>query len=163
MSFWEKFDKIVEKFITFFSIFFTGVLIVFTLVLVVSRYFLHLSLHGWEETPIMIMTIIVWVAAVLVARKDNMISIDLIYIIVKNEKAQLAIRAFGHLVSILAMGYFSYLAYEFVADSIAKNIRSAAVGFPMWPVHSVVLIGAVGMTLAYLANFISTVRRLISK
>jgi len=62
MSFWEKFDKIVEKFISFFSIFFTGVLIVFTLVLVVSRYFLHLNLGGWEETPIMIMTIIVWMA-----------------------------------------------------------------------------------------------------
>ena len=159
----NKLDKAIEKFIGVFSAAVTGILIVFTLILVVSRYFLHVNFQGWEETPIMMLVVIVWIAAILIARKDDMISIDLIFLILKKEKHQMVVKVFNHFVSMLIMAFFSYLSYEFVLDSITKGIRSSAVGFPMWPVHAVMLVGSVGMALAYLVNFILTIRRLIAK
>jgi len=156
----KKIDKVVKKIIenvcgTIFML-----LAAIIIVTVISRYFLHLNLGGWEELPTMLMVALVWIGCILVAREDNMIKIDLIHMVIKSERVKQAINLVNLILSSAITIYFVPLTYQFLQNSIKRDLRSAAVGFPMWPVHGLLFVGMTGMAVYFVINAIKTARGL---
>ena len=71
-----------------------------------SRYVLRVNLGGIEELPVFFMCICIWMGAIRVMRDDKMVKIEIIFSLVKNERAQAAINMVASLLSCAVLAFF---------------------------------------------------------
>lgn len=160
MKFLKKLDKGVDTGIKYFTAVLMIILTIIVNAMVFSRYLFRVNLGGMEELPVYLMCICIWMGAVRVARDDKFVKIEIIFSLVKNEKAQTVIKMLASLAGGVVLAYFCKCAYQLVYRSIESETISPAMGFPMWMAYIFCLIGSVGMTIYFFVNTIKYLRRL---
>lgn len=156
MKFLRKLDSGYAKALKFCVTFLSVAIAVMIVMLVVCRYVLHVNLNGAEELPTYMMIFCVWLGAGLVARDDKHLCVDVIYTVIKSEKAKTCLRLFTHVLTSVVMWYYTVLAYSFVVKGIAKGQVSSGLQFPMWWAYSVLFIGSLSMAIYYTIHSVIT-------
>lgn len=159
MKLLKKLDSAFEKCI---RVLLTSTMILLTILIVlmvICRYILHMNMGGFEEMPVYLMIICVWLGGGLVARNDDHVKIDIIQTYLKNEKMKAVLNLFVNGLTSAAMWYYTYLAVIFVKKSIRNGDISSGIGFPLWWIHMFVLIGSFAMALYYTKNTFKVLSR----
>ncbi|WP_102348833.1 TRAP transporter small permease [Bacillus sp. Marseille-P3661] len=136
------------------------VLTIIVFVQVLLRYVFNSSIGGLSELPVFIMIFSVWLSAAMISRQDDQIKLDLIDMIIKNEKAQTILRLFIRIISIIVIGIFTYLCLDYVIFGIQTGDTTAGLKFPLWWLSAVMLISSILMTIYFIKNFCSEVKEM---
>lgn len=163
MKFLKKLDKYVDNGIKYFTSILMILLTILVNVMVFSRYALRVNMGGLEELPVFFMCICIWLGAIRVMRDDKFVKIEFIFSIVKNEKAQNAIKMVASFLGGVVLAFFCTRAYLFVFRSWRDATITPALGFPSWIIYSFSLIGSIGMTIYSFVNAFKYARRLMGK
>lgn len=158
MDILSKIDKMIQKLSNFLMGSFVTLIIAIVFIQVVFRYVLKLPLAGAEELPKYFMIACVYLAAGLLARDDGHVKIDMLTLIVKNEKIIHIIRTLTHLLSCIAVLVFTILSFEYVSFNYTSKDVSAGLGFPMWCITSFLIIGGTLMTINYFISVIKDIK-----
>ena len=163
VKFLKKLDKGVDAAVKYFT---SALMILLTIIvnaMVFSRYVLRVNLGGIEELPVFFMCICIWMGAIRVMRDDKMVKIEIIFSLVKNERAQAALNMVASLVSCAVMAFCCTRAYLFVYRTWRDGIITPSLGWPAWLVYVFSLIGSVGMTVYAFVNTIKYARKVVGK
>lgn len=163
MEFLKKLDKGIDTGLKYFTSILMILLTIIVNAMVFSRYILRVNLGGIEELPVFFMCICIWMGAIRVMRDDKMVKIEIIFSLVKNERAQAAINMVVSLLSFLVMTFFCTRAYLFVYRTWRDEIITSSLGWPAWIIYLFSLLGSIGMTVYALVNTIKYARRMIGK
>ena len=146
MEFLKRLDRGIDKFLKYF----TGVLMILltaiVCAMVFSRYVFRINLGGIEELPVYFMCICIWLGGIRVSRDDKHVKIEIIYSLIKNERAQNLLKALTSLAAALVLTYFCNSAFQLVVRTYESGQISSSIGFPLWLVYIFELIGSIGMT-----------------
>ncbi len=160
MKFLKKLDKGVDTAVKYFTSILMILLTILVNIMVFSRYVLRVNMGGLEELPVFFMCICIWMGAIRVARDDKFVKIEIIFSLVKNEKAQTVIKMISAFLGSAVLAYFCHCAYLFVFRAWRDETITPALGWPSWVIYAFSLIGSVGMTIYFFVNGIKYARRL---
>ena len=153
---YDAFDKGVS--------FITAVLMLSVLILVslqvVYRFFLHRSMGGYEELPVFLLLSMVWLAGILVAKRDDHIKIDLLTTSIHNQRAIAVLTTATSCITTICSALYSVLCWSFVMKAIGHRTLSPALRFPLWYVYAVTLIASSLDTVFFAINTIKGVFRI---
>ena len=159
-----KFLRKLDKGFAAFAKYFTGALVLLmaaiVCAMVFSRYVLRVNLGGFEELPAYILCWCVWLGAIMIARSDEHMKVEKLFMLVKNEKAQVLIKALTSLLSTVVLAYFITRSGRFVSSAFTHSDITPALGWPSWAVYIVSIVGSVGMTIYTAVNTVKYFRRL---
>jgi TRAP-type C4-dicarboxylate transport system permease small subunit len=131
------------------------------LIQVFARYVLHTSIGGFEELPLYLMVISVWLAAPFVARKDQHVKIDLVNLVIKNKRIQKMIEAILRAITTVALSSFFVLCVKFVSTSKQYGDVTPGLQIPFWMIQSVLVFSTFMMSFYYVLLTIKSVREVI--
>ncbi|MDL2247408.1 TRAP transporter small permease [Bacteroides sp. OttesenSCG-928-J23] len=114
---------------------------------VIARYLLHISIGGLEELPVYLMAVSVWLASALVSRDDTHIRLDILDLIVKNQKIRLLIKIILDALVALLLCVFTYIMWNYMLDGISKGTISSGLKFPLWWITAVIIFSCLLMIL----------------
>lgn len=163
MKFLKKLDKGIDTGVKYFTSILMILLTIIVNAMVFSRYVLRVNLGGIEELPVFFMCICIWMGAIRVMRDDKMVKIEIIFSLVKNERARAAINMVASLLSFGVLAFFCTRAYLFVYRTWRDEMITPSLGWPAWVIYSFSLIGSIGMTVYAFINTIKYARRVIGK
>lgn len=127
---------------------------------VLARYVLHISIGGVEELPVYLMMISVWVAAILVAKNDGHVKIELLDMFVKNKKIVGVVNIILCGLSGVALAYFSYLSLQYMFKLQRYGDITAGLGIPIWALEIFMVISCAMMALYYCINVVKKIMQL---
>lgn len=127
---------------------------------VLARYVLHISIGGVEELPVYLMMISVWVAAILVAKNDGHVKIELLDMFVKNKKVVGVINIFLCGLSGVALAYFAYLSLQYMFKLQRYGDVTAGLGIPIWALEIFMVVSCAIMALYYGINVAKKIAQL---
>jgi len=128
---------------------------------VVARYVLKVSIGGMEELPIFFMIVSVWIAAVLVARKDAHFKVELVDMVVKNKRAVATVKAFVKLLTAVAIGIFTVISFTYVRGTLQGGDITAGLEIPVWILQAVIPLSTAFMALFYGIQFVNETKAII--
>ncbi|MDN5311627.1 MAG: hypothetical protein PWQ68_600 [Thermoanaerobacteraceae bacterium] len=160
-NFFIKLDKVVYGLVgTLLGI----VMVLLTLVIniqVLVRYVLNVSIGGFEETPVYLMMICVWIAAAYIARTDGHVKIEFIDMVIKNPRVLAGLKAALKGITTLVLAIFSVFAFNYVKSSFEMGEVTPGLQIPLWSLQAFVLFGSGFMTVYYLINTVKAVKEVI--
>lgn len=127
---------------------------------VVARYFFNASIFGLGELATFIAVWFYFLGGAVSAEQRMHISASLIDLVIRNERAQTAIRAVSGLISVVLCAWMTWWGIGFAAWSLRMGMMSLELGFPMGYVHIAIPIGLGLMTVYLLVDLIEDVQRL---
>ena len=150
---YDAFDKAVSAVIVILMV------LILTLVSlqVVFRFILHKSMGGFEELPVFLLLSMVWIAGILVAKRNDHVKIDLLTGAIQNPSAAAALSAAMSLITAVCSALYTALCWTFVMNAIKHCTLSPALRFPMWYVYAVTLVASGFNTLFFTINTIADV------
>lgn len=163
MKFLKKLDKGIDVGVKYFTSILMILLTIIVNAMVFSRYVLRVNLGGIEELPVYFMCICIWMGAIRVMRDDKMVKIEIIFSLVKNQRAQAVINMVASFLSFLVLSFFCTRAYLFVYRTWRDQMITPSLGWPAWIVYLFSLIGSVGMTVYAFVNTIKYARKVAGK
>lgn len=125
---------------------------------VLFRYVFHVSPMGAEEMARYLMIWISFLVAGAAVRTGEHISIDILPMVLKNERLIKGVRVFLDFVTLIAVGIFFILSAKYLAYNLSSGERSIALRFPMWLPTACVFIGALMMTVYSAIRVINDLR-----
>lgn len=162
MKFLKMLDSVVFKVIYFICAAIMIALLVIVNVQVVSRFFFNFSLGGLSDLPPYLMIYAIWLGAILAARGDDHIKIQLLDLFVKSEKVQYVVAAILHIITAVALVIFTKISIDYVANAAAFGSIDNGTHMPLWLFYVVMPIGSGFMALYYVVNAIKAFGRLKS-
>lgn len=157
----EVFKRLEERLYRVVSILLGIAMIALTSIIIVqvfARYVLKVSIGGFEELPLYLMIISVWLAAPFVARKDQHVKIDLVGLIIKNERINKFIEAILRLITTVALSTFFVLCVKFVNTSRQFGDVTPGLQIPFWMIQSVLVFSTFMMSFYYILLTIKSFR-----
>jgi len=147
-------DRALEKSISVF----TGITMIALLVLVnaqvIARYVFKFSLGGFSSAPPYIMIYAIWMAAILSARNDDHLKIEILELIVKSVRAQKTIKLVLDAITAAALLYFTVYAALYVISAKQYGDMETGMLIPMWTLYIVMPIGSGFMGIYYIVHVI---------
>lgn len=162
MKFLKAFDSVLFKVVYVVCALIMIALLVIVNIQVVSRFFFNLSLGGLSDLPPYLMIYAIWLGAILAARGDDHIKIQLLDLFVKNEKVQFVVSGILHIVTAAALIVFTKISLDYTASALAFGSVDNGTHIPLWCFYIVMPVGAGFMSLYYVVNAIKAFRRLKS-
>ncbi len=129
-------------------------LTVIVVVQVLVRYVLHVSIGGVEELPVYLMLVSVWIAAIIVAKEDGHVKIELLDMFVKNKRIIAVINTILCALSGAAIGYFAWLCLRYMLKLQKYGDVTAGLGIPVWILELFMVASCFMMALYYIVNFV---------
>lgn len=141
-------------------------MIALTLIIVVqvfARYVFKFSIGSFSDMPPYLMIFIIWLAAIVAAKKDDHIKIELLDMFVKNQRIIQGIRCVLLLLSAAAMAYFSYYALLWTMDAFKYNNIDPGLRICLGYLYGVIPFSGFFMAVYYVINFITGVGKLCQR
>lgn len=135
-------------------------LIVFVQVLI--RYLLDFSGGGLDEVAVFLVTISVWLMAILHVRQDSHIKMDTLPLFIKNEKVLKSVQFFINLLSLAAVVIFTYLSFEYVGFGIETGDTTPGLELPVWWFATVLPLAGILMTVYYIVHLVKYIKEVRS-
>ncbi|WP_273227686.1 TRAP transporter small permease [Geosporobacter ferrireducens] len=158
MEILKKLDALAFKAIRTFAGIAMVLLTAVIIIQILARYVFKVSIGGIEETPIFLMMISVWLSAIIVAREDGHVKIDLIDLMIKNKKILYILKTVLRCLTTVVLGIYAKFALDYLISSMRLGDTTPGLGIPVWMMHSFVFISAFFMTLYYLINSIKAIK-----
>ena len=156
--------KSIDKYITLTEEFFVGIGVLITAFLVftqvVSRFIFSFSFTWIEEMSQYIMLWVVFIAAALCVKKNEHVSVDVIFSVLPKKYRNLWI-AFLAIISACFLCWFAYTASTLVAS--VKNNYQTSVSMTWLPIYIVYLSAPIGTILMSFEFFKLALRIILSK
>lgn len=127
---------------------------------VIVRYVLHVSIGGVEELPVYLMLLSVWIAAIIVAKDDGHVKIELLDMFVKNKHIVDVVNIILCALSGVALAYFAWLCLDYMFTLQSYGDVTAGLGIPIWALESVMVVSCFMMALYYVVNTIKKIMQL---
>ncbi|QSX09241.1 TRAP transporter small permease [Alkalibacter rhizosphaerae] len=153
----KRLYQVVSNLLGIAMIALTGII----LVQVFARYVLNVSIGGFEELPLYLMIISVWLAAPFVARRDQHVKIDLLNLVIKNDRVNKFIEAVLRLITTVALSSFFVLCVKFVATSRQYGDVTPGLQIPFWMIQSVLVFSTFMMSFYYILLTIKSFKEAI--
>lgn len=153
-------DAVFDKILYYIIAFFTIALMVIVNVQVFARYIFTFSLGGVSDLPVYLMIFIIWLGAILGAKKDDHIRVELLCFMTKNERLLKAVHMVMLILTSIAMFYFAKYALDWVLSTYQYATRDPATKIPYWILYAITPFGGFFMGLYYLVNFVKGVGEL---
>lgn len=124
-------------------------LVVIINIQVLARYVFHASIGGFEELPVFLMIISVWIAAAFVAKKDNHIKIEFLDLMVKNKRILALIKVLLKLLTVVILVVFTFIAFKYVAITLLMGDITPGLHIPLWCLQGIIPVSTTLMSLFY--------------
>lgn len=148
MEFLRKCDAVLEKITIYFCAFLFSMIVIICVVGVFFRYVLNSPLMWTEEVMRFMAIWLILVGSSLTVRADGHTSIDLIHLVIKNEKINRVINVVTR--SIAALSLIAFLPFSIQLIDKMGDTWAAATRLPMRFVYLAFPIGAVLMFIGYI-------------
>lgn len=124
---------------------------------VLVRYVFHVSIGGVEELPVYLMLISVWIAAIIVAKDDGHIKIELLDMFIKNKSIIALVNIVLCGLSGIGLGCFGYLSLMYVLRIKGFGDITAGLGIPVWCIMAFMAASCIIMTVYYAVNSVKKI------
>lgn len=124
---------------------------------VLVRYVLHVSIGGVEELPVYLMLVSVWIAAIIVAKGDAHVKIELLDMFVKNKHIIAVINVILCGLSGVGLAYFAWLCLSYMFKLQRYGDVTAGLGIPVWILEAFMVVSCALMAVYYVINFIKKI------
>lgn len=153
-------DKAFSKVLDVISVALNAAILIIILLQVVTRNLFSFSIGKLAEYPVYLMIYAVWVAAILVARTDDHLTIELLDVFIKNKKiVKLMKIIIGYLVAV-TLAVFAFYSFQYVGTLMNRNQIETGTGLPMAVLAAIIPISAVFQSIYYFVNMTKLARRL---
>ena len=159
----DKFIQLTEKIAKICGIFAAGCLlasIVLITELVFERYLFKNAITWQTELVTMLLVASTFIGSAYVLSERGHVNMEYLYTFL-SEKNVLRLRFFTDTLCLLFFLTLLYVSVEITADAFINNHNTGTVwGPPLWIPYSSMLIGAILMTMSYIAELIKLSRKL---
>ena len=160
MKFLHAFDGSLLKVINIICAAIMIALLVIVNVQVATRSVFSISLGGLADMPPYLMIYAIWLGAILAARADDHIKIQILDIFVKSEKGRLVVVAALHIITAAALLIFTKVAVDYTVNTFNFGSIHNGTQIPLWYFYIVMPVGAGFMSLYYIVNAVKAFRGL---
>jgi TRAP-type C4-dicarboxylate transport system permease small subunit len=127
-------------------------LLIIVNVQVAARYAFHFSLGGVSDLPPYIMIYAVWLGAMVAARTDDHLKIELLDLLVKKKRVLEVVNGIFSIVMAGALVYFTVYAIDYTASAVSFGSTDMGTKVPLWIYYIVMPISTAFMAFYYLIN-----------
>ena len=132
-----------------------------TFIQVAVRFVFHVPIGGWDEVPMYMMLLGVWLTAAVNVKKKDHISLDLYILFIKNEKARKIIQIAGCLITITAFVVFLFSLGEFTGYNFNKGATTAGLSVPYWIILGIMMFSVVLMIFYYIVHLVNDIKEVL--
>jgi len=150
MKFLSKLDNGFAKAIDFLATAMQIVLFLIILVQVFGRYIFSFALGSWSDVPPFLLIWTVWLTAILAARKNDHLKIEILDLIVKNDKVRTSINSLLDFITAAALITFTVVSINFVRSAIQYGDVNPGLLIKMWILYLVMPFSSAFMSLYYI-------------
>ena len=140
--------KFMSALVTIAMILILGV----TFVQVAMRFVFHIPIGGFDEVPMYMMLLGVWLTAAVNVKKKDHISLDLYLLFIKNENARKINRMIITIITIATFVVFSFSLAEFLGYNFRKGTTTAGLAVPYWVLLGIIMFSVALTVFYYLLN-----------
>ncbi len=130
---------------------------------VVVRNFFSFNIGTLADYPVYMMTYAVWIGAIVAAKNDDHLCIDLVSVITKKESIQQAVKIIMDIITAVAFGVFAFYAFKQLGVLHKRGQIESATKIPMWILQSIMPISATFQSFYYALNAAIRVKGRMSK
>ena len=160
MKFFSKLDKTFAKVLDICSVALTVAIVIIICLQVVTRNLFAFSIGKLAEYPVYLMIYAVWVAAILVARSDDHLTIELLDVFIKNKKIVKLVKIIMGYVVAISLAVFAYYGFQYLGTLISRNQIDTGTGLPTAVLAGIIPVSAVFQSIYYFVNMTKLARRL---
>ncbi len=146
-----------------FMVVVTGLICLFVFSQVITRYVLHWSVPELEELAIYTMLALVFIGVGLVTRRGVHIRVNLVPLVIHNQRAQSIIGVVIDLIAIIASFYFIFWAYKYMISAWEYPAISFSLGLNLGYIKSLIFGGALLMGGYWVAIGVRDIRALVKR
>jgi TRAP-type C4-dicarboxylate transport system permease small subunit len=151
-------DNFLYKIIYFFCGFSVVAMLGITCAQVFFRYFLRTSIGSISDFPVYLMIYAVWLGAIVAAKRDDHIKIQLLDLIIKNEKILESIQIIFHTITAVAMCFFWKSSWNYVVHAFKFGSVNQASGLQWWIYYMILPFSTAFIILYNIVNVIKRIR-----
>lgn len=150
MKFLSKLDNGFAKTIDILATIMQIVLFLIILVQVFGRYIFNFALGGWSDVPPYLLIWTVWLTAILAARKNDHLKIEILDLIVKNYRVRTAINSLLDFITAAALITFTVVSVKFIIATWQYGDVNPGLMIKMWILYLVMPFSSAFMSLYYI-------------
>ena len=162
-KFFLALDKWIQRVCNWLAIVTLVLLVAVVIIQVIVRYVFHLSIGGFEELPVYLFLVSIWIIAVLNAKNKGNISIDFIYLIVKGPKSRAILNGIIDTLSTVILALFTKLSFDFLLYTFDNHSKTAGLMIPYALLATVVTVSTILSTVYNGVNAVKDFREVASK
>lgn len=147
MKFLKKLDSVVDRVISTFLGVAMMALMFISFLQVLTRYVFKISIGGFEEMPLYLMVVSIWLGSILLNRDGSHVQLDILVPLIKSKKILRILNTALDLIAAVALVIFSVYLFEYMLMVKEAGTISAGMQFPMWWLSAILLLCAVLMAL----------------
>ena len=163
MSILNRVNRILEKVCEILSGLMVIAIVGIICLQVIVRNLFSFNIGSLADFPVYMMTYAVWLGAIIAAKNDDHLCIDLVGTITRNEKIRTFVKILMDIITAVAFGIFAYYAFKQLGVLRGRGQIESATKIPMWILESIMPISAAFQCYFYALNVVSRVRREMSK
>ena len=132
-----------------------------TFIQVAMRFIFHIPIGGFDEVPMYMMLLGVWLTAAVNVKKKDHISLDLYLLFIKDGKARKIVQIIVTIMTIAAFSIFAVSLTEFTQYNFTKGATTAGLSVPYWIILAILLFSIVLSIFYYLIHLKNDIRDVI--
>ena len=130
---------------------------------VIVRNLFSFNIGSLADFPVYMMTYSVWLGAIVAAKNDDHLCIDLVSTLTRNEMVRAFVKISMDIITAFAFGVFAYYGFRQIGVLHKRGQIESATKIPMWILQSIMPISATFQCYFYGLNVIQKVRRVTGK
>ena len=151
----KKIDDLLLKILTAFAGIMIAGIVLIVLIQVTARNVFTFDIGNLANYPVLLMSATVWMGGILAARGDEHISIKLLPIIIKSEKALRVSRILIYLITLAVFAIFTVSSIMYVDDLRLRGMVDTSVNLPKWLLVSMVPISTGVQSIYYFVHLLN--------
>ena len=160
MSFFRSLDKGLYNVVSVICGVCVAAILIIINVQVICRFVFNFSLGGLSDMPPYLMIYTVWLGAIMAARNDDHISIQLLDLFVKNKKVIWAVDAILYFITAVSLIIFSKVAFDYTAHAFAYGSTDQGTGIPLGCFYMILPFASLLMGIYYFVNTGKKIQRI---
>jgi len=163
MKFLQKLDAAFEKILDAITTILVIALMAIICLQVITRNLFAFNLGTLADYPVYLMIYAVWIGAILAARADNHLNIELLDVFVKNKKVLKVVNIIMSIIIAVSFAVFAYYGFKQIGVLMKRNQVDPGTKLHIWVLQCIVPISSAFQALYYSINTVKKIRGLADK